>query len=94
MLLKTPDTPKDLDECANCRGALVTIEPDEVRDKTGDMAVACIIRYHIAGQSLRQSTHHASPTDIVRTGGSSDPRARDILSGCKDVYDGTTAWQY
>ncbi len=48
-----------------------------------------IIRYHIAGQSLQLSTHHAGSTD-VRMVGSSGPRACDILTPCKDVYDGAS----
>ncbi len=56
-----------LDEGADCRGALVTVEPDEVRDQTRDMGGS--LRYKISywRPILQQSTHHAASANVVRT---------------------------
>ncbi len=88
MLLKTTDTPKDLMRVLIAAGLWLPLRPMRyaTRPETWGVAYIMSIRCHIAGQSLRLSIHHAGSTDVVRTGGSSDPGTRDVLSGCEDVY--------
>ncbi len=88
MLLKTPDTPKDLMRVLIAAGLWSPLSPMRYATRPETWGVAYVISKILQFRSIAGlSTHHAGSTDVVRTGGSSDPGTGDVLSGCEDVYD-------